>query len=64
MKRISLSQVKLKQTSYTAKNAGALANEAKKPKGSSVGCLLLTHEFVYLGEGIELIGALGTLLIE
>ncbi len=29
MKRISLSQVKLKQTLHTAKNAGALANEAK-----------------------------------
>lgn len=29
MKRISLSQTKLKQTFYTAKNAGALANEAK-----------------------------------
>lgn len=64
MKRISLSQTKLKQTLHTAKNAGALANEAKKSKGSSVGCLLLTHEFVYLGEGIELIGALGAIFIE
>ena len=29
MKIISLSQTKLKQTLHTAKNAGALANEAK-----------------------------------